>query len=197
MERIPCDSDSVLFPINMSFRVNIDWDLKMRSLKIWNKDFDSDSFRSFVDTDVGQQLFDIRNPNNIIITNDENIVCSDSKGCVCGNEKPDILSRVCRSVLRRGCPALRCSDPIRPVGHCCDTCASMITFSYKPDFSLELVEGIIVEFERKPEYFTVGTYLHKLVTDQFQFIAVDLAQKGAADKMVTAIKRYFDDGMRY
>ena len=195
MERIPCTSDSVLFPIKNSFKVNIDSNVRIRSMKIWDKDYDSDSFRSFVDTDVGKQLFVIKNSNDFAIANDENLVCSDRTGCVCGNEKPEIQSKVCRSVLRRGCPTLHCSDPIRPVGHCCDTCASMLTFSYKPDFSFELVEGIILEFQRNPEYSNVGSYLHKLVSQRFQFIAVDLKEKGPADKMVNAIKQYFDDGM--
>jgi len=146
-----------------------------------------------METNIGKQLFDIKEYNNNFLV-DKSLVCTDNKGCLCGNENPLIQSKICERVFFSGCPPVGCSDPIRPVGHCCDICASMITFTYKNDFNLDLIQGITTVFQKKPEYNSVRSYLHKLNDQKFQFIAVDLGEKGLANRMTSGITQYFNDG---
>jgi hypothetical protein len=73
----------------------------------------------------------------------------------------------------------------------------MLTIAFKNDFNLDLIRGITSAFQIRPEYSSVRSYLHKLNDQRFQLIAVDLGEKGLADRMANAIKQYFNDGIYY
>ncbi|XP_054165082.1 protein amnionless-like [Oppia nitens] len=196
MERIPCVYDRVLFESYTSFKVIVDLkdNMTIKSLRIWDQYYSTQDFKDFTDSDIGKLLFTINgNIENLII--DNNMICKDKTGCVCGNEEPTIMQKVCNYVQKYGCPSLECSDPIKPVGHCCPICASMLTISYKNDFSIDLITGITTAYLNHKEYSTIKSYLHKLKSRKFQFIVTDLANKGLADKLVNSIKQYFNDGI--
>ncbi len=198
MERIPCLYDSVFFSTNTTFKVNIELntEISVKSLNIWDKSFDTEGFKQLTESNIGKQLFSLKDYNNNFLI-DESLVCNDPKGCLCGNENSLILSKICKRVFLTGCSPVECSDPIRPVGHCCEICASMLTIAFKNDFNLDLIRGITSAFQIRPEYSSVRSYLHKLNDQRFQLIAVDLGEKGLADRMANAIKQYFNDGIYY
>lgn len=134
-ERIPCDNDEIIFPINNSFTVDLQSlpILTFKTIAINGRVMSIDEFEKFL-PEYGQTSF--KNTQNLWLRPSS---CNDGEKCAC-HEKVDALREIMCENEKPFCqPTPHCSDPIKPVGHCCLECGAM--FQMKIDsinsFNLE------------------------------------------------------------
>ncbi|KAF0314459.1 Protein amnionless [Amphibalanus amphitrite] len=120
-ERVPCASggDSVRFPENITYRVQVQRAITVRELSIGPHAMDTERFRTFRNTTVGRSLFDVRAGFNITGVGR---TCR-TEECACGNDRAEVLSVICAATE---CGEAPCSRPVQPVGHCCPMCGAVV-----------------------------------------------------------------------
>jgi len=122
-ERVPCDNDEIIFPINNSYVVDLQSIpvLSFKSIAIDGEILSVNAFKDFLLSTFGQAAF--KNTDNTLFVESP---CNDDDKCVC-HHKTDALRQQLCSNLATECRQTQphCSDPIRPIGHCCDECGAM------------------------------------------------------------------------
>lgn len=124
-ERIPCDNDDIIFPINNSYAVDLQSvpSMTFRSIAIDGRILTSNEFKDFLFTPSGQSSF--KNTDDIqFIKNDEN--CLHSINCyVCHRRYESVRQQLCENEKPFCQPIPHCSEPIKPIGHCCQECGAL------------------------------------------------------------------------
>jgi protein amnionless len=122
-ERLPCDNDEIIFPINNSNIVDLQFvpSLSFKSVTIDGRTVAVNRFREFLSDLHGQSMF-----RNTMTTIFEESSCNDENKCVCHQKSAALREQLCENE-QQNCPKiLKCSKPFRPIGHCCDECGSML-----------------------------------------------------------------------
>lgn len=123
-ERIPCDSDEIVFPINNSYVVDLQSTpaLAFESIAIDGRVMSPREFRDFLFSSlVGQASF--KNFDNTQFTANE---ChSQLAACVCHQRGESIRKQLCENERPFCQPTPHCSDPVTPLGHCCPVCGAV------------------------------------------------------------------------
>ncbi|XP_060576549.1 protein amnionless-like [Ruditapes philippinarum] len=186
-ERIPCQTDHVIFPTGSSYYVNLGTNLniKVNTLKVSGKAYSTTSFRDFLATENGRNIFPAPQPGPRSTVNIMRRACKDDTGCGCGNDQGQILSQVCQ-IQRSRCRRTRCTRTIKPVGHCCDICGGMLNISYGVGFNLNtLKNGIQRNFlDGKDAYKNVKYIVSKRTDGKIQMVLLD--DDGVQSSKVTA-----------
>ncbi|XP_076366618.1 amnion associated transmembrane protein isoform X2 [Tachypleus tridentatus] len=171
-EQVPCPMDNVVFPVDKSFKVSVKTqtgEIKVNSIIINGMVYDNNnSFSTFIRSPTGKRLFD---SDNSLLTVEKND-CSDSTSCACGNDRRDILLVIC-AFRTPQCPTLQCSDPIQPIGHCCQICGSSLLMTYGADFKFNPVKQLFTGHLTKPQNLEVQGYISKTHDNKIQMIFVD------------------------
>ena len=143
-EQVPCDNDRVIFPINNSFAINLQSlpKLSLKSLAIDGRILTINDFKEFLMSPFGQMTF--KNTGNTMF---EESTCNDENKCTCHRYGESLLGQLCEN-LQSNCQVPHCSDPIKPIGHCCSICGAMLHMSLAAvnnfrlqNFKVEIAKG--------------------------------------------------------
>lgn len=121
-ERVPCDNDEIIFPINNSYVVDLQSApiLSFKSIAISGRVLSLNEFKDFLSSVFGQSVF--KNVDNTLFIESS---CIDENKCVCHHANDALLEQLCDNE-RVDCQAApHCTDPIRPIGHCCFECGAL------------------------------------------------------------------------
>lgn len=142
-ERIPCDNDEIIFPINNSYVVDLQSlpILTFKSIAIDGRVMSMNDFKDFLSSSYGQFAF--KNIDNTLLNSESS--CNDGQKCAC-HQKDESLRQILCENEKPFCQQIpHCSDPIEPIGHCCFECGAM--FHMKIDsisnFNLDAFKGSI------------------------------------------------------
>lgn len=121
-ERVPCDNDEIIFPINNSYVVDLQSVplLSFKSIAIDGRVLSVLDFKSFLFSTFGQSAF--KNIENTRFTEPS---CNDENRCVCHQKNYNLKDQLCKNEKPFCQVTPHCSDPIRPIGHCCLECGAM------------------------------------------------------------------------
>lgn len=121
-ERVPCDSDEIVFPINNSYVVDLQSVplLSFKSIAINGRVLSVNEFRGFLSSAFGQSAF--KNVDNTLFSESS---CNDEAKCACHHQSGALLEQLCDNEAGNCLPVPHCSDPIKPIGHCCYECGAM------------------------------------------------------------------------
>ncbi|XP_048393010.1 protein amnionless [Stegostoma tigrinum] len=166
-ERVPCQYDDVIFRPETSFRVDLDSDIQninVKTISLMNMTFASnEEFAEYMWSNTGKLQF--QGNGSITVTNAK---CEDKSGCDCGNFGNH--RRICSNLQKESgsqCSELICTNPLKPLGHCCDICGAIIYFEYGPEFDLELYQAHLFEsFLSLNKYQGVRTSVTKVYKKQ-------------------------------
>ncbi|KAL7037946.1 hypothetical protein ACKWTF_009407 [Chironomus riparius] len=137
-ERIPCDNDEIIFPINNSYVVDLQSIplMTFKSIAIDGRLMTLNEFKDFLFTTYGQSLF--KNFDNIQFIEYED--CSSIKCQLCHRKGDSLRQQLCENEKPFCQPIPHCSDPIKPIGHCCNECGAL--FQMKLPYSERISTGI-------------------------------------------------------
>uniref|UniRef100_A0A1B6CBN0 Protein amnionless n=1 Tax=Clastoptera arizonana TaxID=38151 RepID=A0A1B6CBN0_9HEMI len=151
VERIPCQSDRVVFSTEGTFRVVMPSEtVQIAALTIGGEEMDTLSWEDFSKSEVGRQQFytnKLRPPK--VEISSEALLCS-SSGCECFNSylETSICSRI-------SCQVATCFTPVRPMGSCCDLCGAVLLFGYTRTFSMKNLKQKIKEAVQSSDWSVV------------------------------------------
>lgn len=122
-ERIPCDNDEIIFPINNSYVVDLQSlpILTFKSIAIDGRVMSMSEFKDFVLSSYGQSSF--KNSENMLLTSENS--CNDGSKCPCHQQDESLREILCENEKPFCQPIPHCSNPIKPIGHCCSECGAM------------------------------------------------------------------------
>lgn len=144
-EQVPCDNDEVIFPANNSFAINLQSIpiLTFKSLAIDGRILTMKDFQEFLMSPFGQLTF--KNTENIMF---KESTCNDENKCACHLYGDSLVKQLCEN-LQSNCQVPHCSDPIKPIGHCCSICGAMLHMSLTAvnNFSLKIFKADIAKGE--------------------------------------------------
>jgi hypothetical protein len=143
-ERVPCDNDEVIFPINNSYVVDLQSlpVLTFRSIAIDGRVMTLDEFKDYLFSSYGQSTF--KNIDNVrFVQNQEECVGSSAKCQVCHKKVHSLRQQLCENEKPFCQPIPHCSDPIKPIGHCCHECGAL--FQMKLSSNAEVSSGFIID----------------------------------------------------
>lgn len=137
VEKIPCDSDEVIFNATSVTRVDMDslFVLQLKRVSIGDKWLQPEEFGAFCTTVLGQKMFE-----NCANVNFEPPKASASNSPVssCHLMWDYYESAVCSNAPK--CSPAKCIDPIRPHGFCCDICGASLRVVIPPKQNLVLTD---------------------------------------------------------
>lgn len=118
IEKIPCDSDEIVFGNNLA-RVDMDgiFQLQTKRVRIGDKWLQPRDFGSLCKTVPGQKMFENCESVEISLTVGDPLIKA------CQSNTNFYQSLVCEN---HECPPAKCMDPIRPLGFCCDICGASV-----------------------------------------------------------------------
>lgn len=121
-ERLPCDNDEIIFPINNSYVVDLQSApvLSFKSISIDGRQMTTTEFGGFLKSAFGQLSF--KNNDNTLFVDSS---CNDEDKCVCHDKSDALREQLCVNELPNCETTPRCTDPIKPIGHCCDVCGAL------------------------------------------------------------------------
>lgn len=124
-ELVPCDNDEVIFPINNTFVINFQSIpiLTLKNLAFDGRVLSIHEFKDFLMSHFGQLTF--KNSENVMF---QESTCNDENKCACHQHGDSLLEQLCENV-QSNCQVPHCSDPIKPIGHCCSICGAMLHMS--------------------------------------------------------------------
>lgn len=134
-ERLPCDNDEIIFPINNSAVVDLQFvpSLSFKSVNIDGRVVAVNRFREFLSDLHGQSMF--RNSINTLF---REISCTDENRCVCHQKSSALREQLCLNEQSNCPPTLTCSQSFRPIGHCCQVCGSMLQINIQKILNFNL-----------------------------------------------------------
>lgn len=124
-ERLPCDNDEIIFPINNSYVIDLQSvpTLSFKSVMIDDRVVAVNRFSEFLADAYGQSIF----KNSLDTAFVESSSCNDDSKCVCHQRNAALREQLCQNE-QQNCESkskLPCMNPFRPIGHCCDECGAM------------------------------------------------------------------------
>lgn len=155
-ERVPCSDDSVEFPINSEFSLFLpDLTQHIQELKIGNQYYDTATFNDRALEENKARQFYINNHQTTGIVVEENKCRSQAaRGCPC---QEFTLEIDCES---KYCSVPACSQPIKPIGHCCKICGGTVSFERDLSFHYmefkEFVDKIVASYKDSSIVYHVG-----------------------------------------
>lgn len=160
-ESVPCEFDDVVFKAKSSFRVDTTSSLSsipVKSVSVLGKKFESSTeFSQHLYSSSGRLQFQGSDPVTV-----QNKECEDPSGCKCDNSAN--RERICGTVK---CASLSCKKPLRPVGHCCDVCGTILTIRFTTGFNLETYRQRIHHmFLMLPQYESIQLGMSKVIRSQ-------------------------------
>jgi protein amnionless len=149
-ERVPCDNDEVIFPINNSYIVDLQSvpSLSFKSISIDGRVLSVNEFKDFLRSTFGQLAF--KQSDNTLF---DETSCTNMDKCVCHRKNEALMEQLCANEQANCEQFPRCSDPIKPIGHCCFECGAI--FQMKIDsssnfdlktFKSEIAKGKLKQF---------------------------------------------------
>lgn len=128
-ERLPCDNDEIIFPINNSYAVDLQSTpvLSFKSITVDGRTMTTKDFSEFLKSPFGQLTFK-SNDNTLFI----DVSCYNENRCVCHDKSDALREQLCENEQPNCEKMPGCTDPVKPIGHCCDVCGGL--------FQMELVE---------------------------------------------------------
>ncbi|CAH0407943.1 unnamed protein product [Chilo suppressalis] len=154
-ERIPCYDDTVLFPKTAQFTVQLpDFTQYVSGIIIDDTNLTTVRFLERITSqpDGAQQFVsgDALNEYPIVVRQEP---CKSTSGCPCQTHGLNINCKL------KFCPPPKCSNPIKPVGHCCEICGGSLLFEIE-NFSMfafkNLVQTIINDFGADEFVYHIG-----------------------------------------
>uniref|UniRef100_T1IPV0 Uncharacterized protein n=1 Tax=Strigamia maritima TaxID=126957 RepID=T1IPV0_STRMM len=183
-ERVPCQYDSVEFPVNSSYRVSIGGPtIKITSLLIDGKSVNTNEFSRLEKTSSGKIRFSRSTPLDVT-----NVTCSDQSGCVCRDEDRSTL--ICQLT---NCKVVDCSDPVKPIGGCCALCGAFLIADCKNDFDFSRLKKLYDLYINKDEYKNVYGYLSKLDKNRVQVVFADSFETHRASSLAIELADILKD----
>lgn len=128
-ERLPCDIDEIIFPINNSYVVDLQSApaLSFKSITIDGRQMTTGEFSEFLKSVHGQLAF--KNNDNTLFSDSS---CYDENKCVCHRKSDALRQQLCENESPDCEKTPRCTDPVRPIGHCCDVCGALFQMELAP-----------------------------------------------------------------
>lgn len=145
-ERVPCDNDEIIFPINNSYVVDLQSApiLSFKSIAIDGRQMTTTEFSEFLKSAFGQLSF--KNNDNTLFVDSS---CNDENKCVCHDKSDSLREQLCDNE-RSGCEKTpTCTDPIKPIGHCCSICGALFQMQLVSSFNLKTFKTNIAKGKRK------------------------------------------------
>ncbi|XP_060067105.1 protein amnionless-like [Ylistrum balloti] len=178
-EKIPCQTDDVVFPKYNSYYVNVEsgLTLSINTLKITGTAYTTTGFSEFLNTSDGKMMFPIPpstgSRSSVLIARQK---CTDPTGCACGNDGQQILKSVCR-YKNPFCSRIRCKQPIRPSGSCCEICGAILSIQYGTGFNFaDLRDGLQRRFlDDNDKYKDVQYIVSKMSDGHVQIVLSDVS----------------------
>lgn len=159
-ERVPCDNDEIIFPQNNSFVVDLQSVpiLSFKSIAIDGRILSMNEFKDFLFSTFGQSAF--KNTDNTLFIESS---CNDaSENCVCHQKNDALMEQLCENEISN-CQMTppHCSDPIKPIGHCCPECGALFHMKLDSDvnFNLPIFKTNLAKGKNNKFHF-----IHKLFT---------------------------------
>ena len=141
-ERVPCDNDEIIFPLNNSYVVDLQSlpTLTFKTVAIDGRVMSMNDFKEFLFSTYGQASF--KGTENLLL---EETSCNDGDKCVCHEKFEALRDILCENEKPFCQPIPHCSEPIKPFGHCCSECGAMFQMKVSSidDFNLEAFRGKI------------------------------------------------------
>lgn len=121
-ERIPCDNDEIIFPINNSYVVDLQSlpILTFKSIAIDGVVMSMNVFKDFLYSSSGRAF---KNIDSTLLSSESS--CNDGSKCACHQKDESLRQILCENEKPFCQPIPHCSDPIQPIGHCCFECGAM------------------------------------------------------------------------
>ena len=122
-ERVPCDNDEIIFPINNSYDVDLQSApvLSFKSITIDGQQKTTTKFGEFLKSAFGQSSF--KNSDNTLFVDSS---CNGGDKCVCHEKSDALREQLCDNELPSCEKTPSCTDPITPIGHCCAVCGAIL-----------------------------------------------------------------------
>ncbi|XP_078383006.1 protein amnionless-like isoform X1 [Oculina patagonica] len=163
-DNVPCDHDTVIFPLDSSFLVKSELPIKVAEVQLFGKVQSSASFKYFYSSNSGSLQFNFTGSTADITA----AQCGDPTGCPCGNWK--FANTICSHV---NCKKPACPDPFKPEGSCCHVCGTLLKLSLGKDFKMDDYRALLLNISQKEyEGVTVATsktqdgFVQVVLTDQ-------------------------------
>ena len=141
-ERVPCDNDHVVFPLNNSYVVDLQFmpQLSFNTIVLDGISYSVDAFREFLLTDVGQSTFE-GSENTLVLPSQ----CSGDK-CPCHTNNEALQDILCENEVKQ-CGSADCVDPIKAIGFCCHVCGAImhINLNDADDFDLNRTRNAVTK----------------------------------------------------
>lgn len=181
-ELVPCDYERIFFPPENNVYVDIqDAPAILANKIVYDGNENINSFITFVNyVEIGQAIF--LNHERTFIT--QNQCYGDYLNCSCHNtvEQKGLMRILCENE-KEFCDIPSCANPIKPVGHCCDICASTILVNTT---NLGMVRDLAFNLKESNSEYNKNLHIHvslvmvKITDDrsekQAQVVAVDKGQ---------------------
>ena len=121
-ERVPCDNDEIIFPINNSYVVDLQSapSLSFKSISIDGQSLSLTDFKEFLSSTFGQSSF--KNADNLQYFESS---CNDESKCVCHQRRDSLMEQLCENEKVNCLATPHCTSPIKPFGHCCNECGAI------------------------------------------------------------------------
>lgn len=153
-ELVPCDNDEVIFPINNSYVVDLQSApaLSFKSIEINGRTLSVNDFRNFLYSTYGQSTF--KNIDNTLFAESS---CNDESKCVCHQRSAALMEQLCENEKASCATTPHCSDPIKPIGHCCLECGALFHMSLSSisDFNLKSFKTNIAQGKHASGAFSI------------------------------------------
>lgn len=144
-ERVPCDNDEIIFPVNNSYVVDLQSfpSMTFKSIAIDGHVMTLNEFKDYLFSSYGQSAFKNTDNTQFIAQNQEECHGSSIKCQVCHQRVQSLRQQLCENEKPFCQPVPHCSDPIKPIGHCCPECGAL--FQMKLASSAVASDGFIID----------------------------------------------------
>lgn len=154
--RIPCECDDIVIPVHPPLPpIDLQFIDEIVAERITIGDRDGD-FNQFLETSIGQKMF-----LNSEAVRYEQGRCNPRQYCGCHNHKrfEEYTALICENEAAN-CPPAQCLEPIKPFGHCCMICGSLLHFHIEDSCEFNMTN--MAEVGRKINRFRNGKFVKKL-----------------------------------
>jgi protein amnionless len=167
-ERVPCDNDEIIFPINNSYVVDLQSTpiLSFKSIAINGRVLSLNEFREFLSSVFGQSAF--TNVDNTLFVDSS---CNDGRNCACHQGSEALLAQLCENERSNCVEVAHCSEPIKPIGHCCYECGALFQMPLDAinNFNLKTFKARVAEGKQNLKIFmnslfAVWLNIHELLS---------------------------------
>jgi len=146
LDRVPCSSDSVVFPGDASYLVQLEnsVDIQVGMLTIANQAYTTQTFQRYLSSEAGRKQFIRESGTSATTLTVLSKTCSQTEptGCACANSQDkQIKERVCQ-VQNGRCGTPACDQPLSVDEHCCQFCGSVLLLEFGATTRLQLIDNL-------------------------------------------------------